>query len=245
MKVKLDHPKILSDIVGIISELVLEVRFRFDASGMNVVAIDPANVALTALNIPASSFSQYEVNNENIGISLESLKAVLRRTKVGSSIVMQTEENNLKIEINDKIKRTFRIALIDIEGEQKEIPSLEFSNEVEMSAVDFSEAIEDCKIVADSCRFEIKGGMFVIEASGLNSVKLEFSNDEAKISGEEKKSKYSLEYLQKFSRACKLTDKVKMNFSSKNETDYPLRLEFIIGRIGLIFILAPRVETED
>ena len=120
--------------------------------------------------------------------------------------------------------------LIDVEGEQKEIPNLNFSNEVEMSSVDFYESIEDCKVVADSCKFETLNGKFVVEASGLNSVRLEFSTDEAKISGEDKKSKYSLEYLQKFSKACKLTDRVKLNFAGKGEDNYPLKTEIIINK---------------
>ena len=40
---------------------------------------------------------------------------------------MQTEENTLKIEIYDKTKRTFKLALIDIEQEEKAMPMLDFS----------------------------------------------------------------------------------------------------------------------
>ena len=244
MFLKLEHPKILSEVVSIISELVLEVRFRFDENGMNLVAVDPATVALTSLTIPKTAFSQYEANNETIGINLEGFKSVLRRCRMGSSLVLTTEDNFLKVEIHDKIKRVFHLALIDIEGEQREIPSLEFSNEIEMSSIDFYEAVEDCRIMADSCRLEKRDDKFIIEASGLNSVKLEFSGDEARISGQEGDGRYSLEYLQKFAKACKITDKVKLNFVNAKEDTYPLKLEFIIGRIALIFILAPRQKTD-
>jgi len=245
MLLKLEHPKILSEVISIISELVMEVRFRFDDNGMNVVAVDPATVALTALNIPKSAFSVYEAGNEVIGVNLEGFKSVLRRCRTGSSLVLTTEDNFLKIEIHDKIKRIFHLALIDIEGEQREIPPLEFANEVEMSSIDFYESIEDCKIMADSCKFEKRENKFIIEASGLNSVKLEFSSDEAKIAGKDGDGRYSLEYLQKFARACKVTDKVRMNFVSDREDTYPLKLEFIIGKIALIFILAPRQKTDS
>lgn len=244
MLLKLEHPKILSEVISIVSELVAEVRFRFDELGMNLVAVDPATVALTALSVPRSAFSIYESSNETIGVNLEGLKSVLRRCRSGSSLILKTEDNFLRIEIHDKIKRIFHLALIDIEGEQREIPKLEFSNEIEMSSLDFYESVEDCKIMADSCTFQKIDNKFIMEASGLNSVKLEFSSDEAKITGTDGDGRYSLEYLQKFIKACKITDRVKMSFCNANEDTYPLKLEFVIGRIALIFILAPRQKTD-
>lgn len=241
MLVKLENPKILSDVIGVLSELVTEVKIKMDKQGLSIVAIDPANVALMAFNIPSSTFSTFEVNEEVLGISLDSLKSVLRRCSPGSSLVMQTDDNVLKLEINDKIKRSFSLALINIEVEDKAIPTLEFHAKVEMNTVDFTEAIEDCAVVADSCAFVLKEGKFFVEAKGLNSAKSEFSSDEVKIDGNDAKSKYSLEYLQKFSKASKLTDKVRISFSD----DYPLRLEFNTQQLALIFILAPRVENED
>jgi len=241
MLVKLDNPKTFSDVIGIISELVTEVKIKVDKQGMSIVAIDPANVALVAFNIPSTAFSQFEASEEVLGISLDSLKMILRRCSPGSNLVMQTEDNLLKIEIHDKIKRSFSLALINIEAEDKAIPSLDFSSKLEISSQDFLEAVEDCSIVADSCSLSSKQGKFTIEAKGLNSAKNEFSQDEVKIEGTDSKAKYSLEYLQKFTKACKLSEKMRVNFSE----DYPLRLEFSNQQIALVFILAPRVENED
>ena len=241
MLLKLENPKILSDIIGIISELVSEVKLKVDMNGMSIIAIDPANVALVSFKLPASSFSALEATSEILGISLDSLKNVLRRCSIGSSLVMKTEDNFLNIEIHDKITKKFTLALIEIDTEDKQVPSLEFTSKVEMSSSDFLDSVEDCMIVADACTFAVKEGKFIVEAKGLNSAKNEFSGDEAKIEGGESKSRYSLEYLQKFTKGTRVSDKVKINFSD----DYPLRLEFNTANIALVFILAPRVENED
>ena len=120
-------------------------------------------------------------------------------------------------------------------------PSLDFVSRIEMSSTDFSEAIEDCSVVADSCSFISEPDKFIIKAKGsLNSFKSEFT-DEVNLQAEQANSKYSLEYLQKMIKASKITDKVNINFSS----DYPLKLEFNTPFIELNFILAPRVETDD
>jgi len=240
MLVKLDHPKILSDVIGIISELVTEVKLKVDKDGMRIVAIDPANVALISFILPNHAFSSFETGEEVLGVSLENLKSILRRAGAGSSLIMQTEDNFLKIEIHDKIKRVFNLALIEIEAEEKAVPSLEFSSRIEMSSIDFSEAIEDCLVVADSCNLSVKEGKFIIDAKGLNSARSEFSGDEVNMEGTDSKSKYSLEYLQKFAKASKMAEKVVINLSD----DYPLRLDFKTEKIELVFILAPRVEND-
>ena len=239
MLLKLQEPKLLSDIITIISELVTEVRIRVNKQGMSIVAIDPANVALVSFKLPYEAFSQIEVDEEVLGISLDSLKSVLRRCSPGSSLVLQTEDNTLNIQIHGKIKREFSLALIEIESEEKTMPMLDFTCKVEISSSDFAEAIADCSIVSEAASFIVNEGKFVIEAKGLHSTKSEFSED---IKAEGKgKSRYSLEYMQKFVRACRLTDKVIINFSD----DYPLKLEFLEDTFGIAFILAPRVESED
>lgn len=250
MLLRLDDPRLLSSVIAIISELVLEVRIKVNKSGMSIIAIDPANVALVSFKLPAEAFSQIEVEEEVLGVSLDSLKSVLRRSSPGSSLILQTEENTLKIQIQDKIKREFRLSLIDIEAEEKTMPTLEFLSRIEMPGIDLAEAIEDCSIVADACSFIAQQNKFTIEAKGsLNSAKSDFSSDEVRIEakmeetdkGKGIKSRYSLEYLQKFIKATKLTEKAIINFSN----DYPLKLEFKAPRMELAFVLAPRVETED
>jgi proliferating cell nuclear antigen len=243
MLLKLDHPKLFSEIISIISDLVLEVRLKVSKEGLRIIAIDPANVAMISFKLPNTAFSELEIdNNEVLGVNLENLKAVLRRVHPGSVLIMTKQENELKLQIKDRVTKEFNLALIDVEGEEKEIPNLEFTSKIEMSSTDFSEAIEDSSVVADSCSFISGANKFIIQAKGsLNSFKSEFSSDELNIVAEEAHSKYSLEYLQKMIKATKLTEKVKINFSN----DYPLRLDFITPFVELSFVLAPRVESEN
>ncbi|RLG12297.1 proliferating cell nuclear antigen (pcna) [Candidatus Pacearchaeota archaeon] len=243
MLIKLDTPQILSKAIEIISELVIEVKIKINESGMNITAIDPANVAMVEFKLPKNAFSQFEVKDEVLGINLDSLKKILKRTSSGSSLIFEKKDKEelLNIQIQDRIKRNFSLNLLEIESEDKKIPQLEYVAKVELDSIDFIASIEDCSVVADACSFIVKDGKFIIEAKGINSAKSEFSGDEAKILAEDCKSRYSLEYLQKFLKAAKLTDKTILKFSA----DHPLRLEFKDGMRELNFILAPRVETED
>ena len=120
---------------------------------------------------------------------------------------------------------------------------MNFSSAVKLSSIDFIDSIEDCAVVADACSFIIKDGKFVIESKGLNSSRAEFSGDEAEITteNESSKSRYSLEYLQKFVKGAKLAEKTILKFSG----DHPLRMDLKAENFDLSFILAPRVETVD
>ena len=241
MLVKLENPLVLSKAIEIISELVTEVRLKINESGMSITAIDPANVAMVEFKLPRNAFSQFETGEEVLGINLENLKRILKRCNTRSSLILEKKENLLNIQIQDRIKRIFSLSLIEIEGEDKEMPNLEFSSRVELNSIDLIASIEDCVVVADACSFIINDGMFIIEAKELNSARSEFSGDEAKIKAENCKARYSLEYLQKFIKGAKLCEKTILNFAN----DHPLKIEFKTEQLELNFILAPRVETED
>lgn len=245
MLVKLDTPVLLTKAVEIISELVTEVRIKVNEFGMNISAMDPANVAMVGFKIPKSTFSQFETGGEVLGINLDNLKKILRRCGAGSSLIMESKDNLLHIQIQDRIKRNFTLSLIDIESEDidfdTKVSRMEFVSKVELTSGDLIDSIEDCIIVADACSFIIENGKFIIEAKGLDSARSEFSGDEANIQAENCKSRYSLEYLRKFIKGAKLCDKTSLYFAE----DHPLKIDFRAPNMEISFVLAPRVETED
>ena len=241
MLVKLDNPLLLSKVIDIISELVTEVRIKFNEFGLSINAIDPANVALMSFKLPKSSFSQFETGDEVLGINLDDLKRILKRCGSGSSLILEKQENFLNIQIQDRIKRNFSLNLIEVEGEEKAMPELEYTAKIQINSSDLIDSVEDCMVVADACSFIVKDGKFVIEAKGINSAMSEFSGDEAKIEAENCKVRYSLEYLQKFMKGAKLVEKTVLNFAE----DHPLKLDIKSEHMELNFLLAPRVENED
>jgi proliferating cell nuclear antigen len=241
MLVKLEDPSLFLKGIEVISELVTEVRIKLNEFGMSITAIDPANVAMVRFKLPRSAFSQFETGNEVLGVNLDSLKKILRRCSTGTSLIFEKKENFLEIQVLGKIKRNFSLNLIEIESAEKEIPILDYSSRVEIPSVDLISSIEDCIVVSDACSFRVNSGKFIIESKGLNSARSEFSAEEAKIEAEECKSKYSLEYLQKFMKGVKLCEKTILFFAN----DHPMKMDIRTEHMEINFLLAPRVETED
>ncbi|MEK6928028.1 MAG: proliferating cell nuclear antigen (pcna) [Nanoarchaeota archaeon] len=242
MQLKLGTPKLFTDLVSIISELVTEVKIKVTKDGLSLTAIDPANVAMVYFKMPAELFSEFNLEKDHVlGVNLENLKAVLRRCKAGSSLILEKHDNLLKIGILDRVKRDFTLALLDIESEDKEMPTWEFKSVIKMDSDAFTEVVEDCLIVSDACTFQASPDKFVIEATGLNSSRAEFSGDNVEIYSDISKARFSLEYLNKFTKGAKIATRVTLSFSD----NHPMRIDFPTGNVMLSFVLAPRIEQDD
>ena len=134
MYLKLENPRLFSDIVSIISEVVAEVRLKIDKDNVSLTAVDPANIAMVHFKMPGDLFSEYKVESEQVlGVNLENLKAVLRRCKPGSSLIIERADNFLKLGIQDRIKRDFSLALIEIDSEERKLPEWEFNSVIKIN----------------------------------------------------------------------------------------------------------------
>src|SRR3989344_4112018 len=102
MQIKLENPLLLSKVIELISNLVMEVKFKIDSSGMSVVAIDPANVAMVRFFLSKNAFSQFDLGNakqEIWGVNLEDLiDAVEDCAVVADACSFIIENNNFIIE---------------------------------------------------------------------------------------------------------------------------------------------------
>ena len=115
MKLTLAEPSYLKDSINIISDLVTEARFKINSDAMELVAMDPANVAMVVFKLLSSCFTEYDVKEETqIAINLGNLKQVLRR--VGSNDMLSlelTEDNKLSIKLKGNTTRTFNLPIIE------------------------------------------------------------------------------------------------------------------------------------
>ena len=248
MKLVLADATLLKDSISVISDLVNEARFKVTKDGLDLVAMDPANVAMVIFKFLSSSFTEYEVEKDmEIGVNLTNLRQILRRVSASDIVTLEvTEENKLKVQLKGKTKRTFSLPLIELEEKEQRIPNLTFPVAITAKSTLLNDAVADADIVAESASFAAEAGTFTISAEGdLSQAHIEAKNDDdTKIKSEttaKVKAKYSIEYLKKMINASKLSDNVEIFFNQ----DYPLKLEYkVMDKLLLSFILAPRVEND-
>lgn len=247
MRLSLAEPKYLKDSISIISDLVNEGRFKISSNSIELVAMDPANVAMVVFKLLSSAFTEYEVKKDvELAINLSNLKQILRRAGPNDMLTLELEDNKLKIQLKGHSIRTFGLPIIDLEEKEQKVPELKFNATIQTTSNILNSAVEDADIVADSVSFLAEPKKFTVSAEGdLSQANIEVKegdNTKIKIDGNEKvKAKYSIEYLKKMIGASKLTDNVIIQFNK----DYPLKLEYkTVDKVSLSFILAPRVENE-
>lgn len=247
MRLTLAEPSYLKESISIISDLVNEARFKVTPDAIELVAMDPANVAMVVFKLLSSCFTEYDVKKETeIAINLANLKQILRRASPKDMLTLELEENRLKITLKSSTTRTFNLPIIELEEKEQKVPDLKFPVEVKMPSGTLNEAIADVDIIGESVAFIAEPKKFTLNAEGdLNQAKIEINEDDhTKISvdGDEKvRAKYSIEYLKKMINGSKLSDEVVIRFNK----DYPLKIEYkAVDRVMLSFILAPRVEND-
>jgi proliferating cell nuclear antigen len=248
MKLVLADPTYLKDSIAVISDLVNEARFKISKDGIEMVAMDPANVAMVVYKLLSSAFTEFDVPKEmDLAINLANLKQVLRRVKANDILtLMVTEENKLQVTLKGGTTRTFSLPIIDIEEKEQRVPNLTFPINVTTASSVLNDAIEDADIVAESVTFGAEPDRFSISAEGdLSKAHIEIGHGgDTKVTTESAakvKAKYSIEYLKKMIQAGKLADTVSIGFNQ----DYPLKLEYkVVDKLLLSFILAPRVEND-
>jgi len=248
MRLTLAEPGYLKESISIISDLVNEARFKITPNAIELVAMDPANVAMVIFKLLSSTFTEYDVNKDiEIAINLSNLKQVLRRASPKDMLTLEmSADNRLKIELKSNNVRTFNLPLIELEEKEQKVPDLKFPITIKTSSSTLNEAIADVDIVGESVAFIAEPKKFTLQAEGdLNQAKIEIKEDDnTKVSTNsdaQVKAKYSIEYLKKMINGSKLSDDVVVQFNK----DYPLKLEYkAVDKVMLSFILAPRVEND-
>lgn len=245
MRLTLAEPRYLKESISIISELVNEAKLRVSRDGIELVAMDPANVAMVIFRLLPTAFTEYDVEKPaDVSINLANLRQILRRANPNDMLTLELDANKLKIQLKSASTRVFSLPLIEVEDREQKVPDLSFPVSIEAESGIFNEAINDAEIVSESVSFVAEPGKLSLLAEGdLNTAVIEIKeSNSAKISAKEKvKAKYSIEYLKKMIEGSKLSDSVLVQFNK----DYPLKLTYsTVDKVMMAFILAPRVDTD-
>jgi proliferating cell nuclear antigen len=248
MKLTLAEPKYLKDSISIISDLVTEGRFKVNKNSMELVAMDPANVAMVVFKLLSSAFIEYDVKKDvELAVNLNDLKQVLRRIKGNDTVSLRlTEDNKLEVTLRSNNVRTFSLPILEFEEKEQKVPELNFPVSITTASSNLSDAIDDVDIIAESASFICEPQKFILSAEGdLSKAKVELKHDDetnvVSDVNDRVKAKYSIEYLKKMVAGGKLAGQVKIQFNN----DYPLKLEYKeVDKMMLSFILAPRVEND-
>jgi proliferating cell nuclear antigen len=231
MKLTLTEPKQFREVIKVVNSLIVEAKIVCTKDNMQLVAMDPANVAMVVWEYPASKFTEYKIEGEQeeFALNMQTFKEVLRR--VNDTLILELDKDKFKIKSLGKVTKEFNLPILELDEKIPKMPELDFKTKFSTKAKDLKSAFEDTKLGnKESLLLKVSDKVTLVGENEFNKAEceLEVTNKEG-----EAESKYSLEYLEKMMAPF---ETVKVEFNK----DQPIRLTY--EEVGLKLILAPRVE---
>lgn len=249
-KAEISDPQLLQNSLQSISNVITEGVFQFTEDGVELVAADPAMVAMVDFHMDKDAFDTYDCDGaEKVGVNIENLYSIIRRAGSDDTLTLtlNEEESKLMLTMQNHSTRNFSLALLNLDD--SDIPStsdLDFNVEADLNTALLSDAIGDAAVVGDSVTVSTDDEAIIIASEG-DSSNAEFRIDRGSNgmldmdANGPARSMFSLDYLSKMIKAKKLSDTVKVRLGE----DFPMRLDFETPeKVRLGFILAPRIEED-
>lgn len=257
----------LEDVLSAVTTLVSEARLRFDGSNnLTICAVDPANVGMVDVAMPAEAFESFENedNTEVIGVDLTELQnavsAIEGQPRENSNekitvSVTYTDDNRLEIE-GGNMSFTIPTQTPESIREEPDIPNLMTSAQVSMIPSAFKKYMTVAKQQGDHLSFEVTPdeNFHLSTKDDLSDFDVTLENDNYPLtsvlntSGDTGSmmsvtSMYSLDYLTDLAKGLNEGDDVEIMFGDS----LPMMLSTSLcdGTVNLEYILAPRIPEES
>ncbi|MEM0091828.1 MAG: proliferating cell nuclear antigen (pcna) [Saccharolobus sp.] len=244
MKIVYDDVRDLKTIIEALAKLVDEAAFKFKQDSMELVALDRAHISLITVVLPKEIFKEYDVQDElKFGFNTQNLLKLLKTAKRKEAIEISADSPDfINLNILGGVNREFIVRNLEItEPELPEI-NLQFDIIATINSNGFRSAVSEVSTVSDTVIIEGYEDKIIIKADGENKIEVEFSKESGGLQdleySQKSNSSYSAEYLDDILSLTKLSDLVKLSFSSQK----PLQLEFNMEGGGKVnYLLAPKV----
>ena len=181
LRVVLANGSILKQCFSLVSNLIAETKLVFKHNGIEVIAMDPANVAMVSLMLKGELFTEYNVPQEtSIGINLASFKDVLKRMTSNDIVTLEINENKLQVKyLGNGRNKEFNLATLELEERGQKMPELKFSTSITTLSDILRAAVDDVEIVGESALFSVNKDKLVISAEGeLNKAVVDVQKDD-------------------------------------------------------------------
>jgi proliferating cell nuclear antigen len=256
---RLTQASLLKKIIDALKDLVTDANWDVNENGISLQAMDSSHVSLVALLLRADGFEKLCADrNLTLGINISSMAKIMKCAANDDILTMRADDAADSITFvfegakSEKIS-DFELKLMDIDGEFLGIPETEYNASITMSSAEFAKICRDLTILGDTVvisatkegvKFSVDGDL----GSGNILVKQDGGSADDKSVGtsieltEPVTLTFALRYLNFFTKATALSDRVKLSISP----DVPLVVEYNIEELGYIrFYLAPKIEDAD
>jgi proliferating cell nuclear antigen len=248
MKFKTIQASALKSAFEVLKDILNDVNVYFTPKGVQILTLDTARVALIDMFLDASNFEEYYCEaNIVAGINVTNMFKLLKFISNNDTLTIEIKTREyLDIRIENAIKRSdtrFQLKLLDINEDQIEVPNIIMAVVTTMPSIDFQRICRDMNNLASDLVIIRNHQQFIIKCEGdfANQETIIECTDDGKFDGE-LQGKYSLKYLNLFTKATGMCSSVQIMQEIENRF---LVLRYNVANLGeLKFYLATKV-TDD
>ncbi|AFH21997.1 PCNA-like protein [environmental Halophage eHP-14] len=240
---------ILQDAFAPVDALVAECKVHATEDGIEISAVDPANVAMVEMELSAGACAHYEAHDGVLGIDLERMLSVVGMADSGDMVDLSLDEDTRKMHI-DIGGLSFTLGLLDPDSirEEPDIPEgLDLPATFVFEGSQLSRAITAADLCSDhvSVVAEDSDELHVRAEGDTDDVDLELDGDDllsGRLDSEDAvESLFSLEYLTSMSGP--IGSETDVSAVMGDELPMKLRYSMHDGDVSVLNLLAPRIQS--
>lgn len=258
----------IRSLACVVSGIVEEAKLRFDADGLSITAVNPTNVAMTDVEVPAEAWTGYECNGEIVvGMPLDRFKRALsfarKRSGDGDPVRIDLFESGTRarcrvavLRPDEGVRRVSEFYTIDPDSvrEEPDVPDLTLGNHAQVDIDPFRDVVES--IQYDYGYLSRAGNTLLFGTQPTRNYKLDDDTDMVEIveftasawsdddAGEDESSLFSLDYLSDIMQAIDTGKADHLTIDFGDELPAMFRSEWTDWGITADFVLAPRMESD-
>jgi proliferating cell nuclear antigen len=239
--------EVLQETLDSVGVLVEECKIHLNEDGLDIRAVDPANVGMVDLSLPASAFESYEADGGVIGVNLSRLEDIAGMAESGTLVHLDLDEETRKLHIEtDGLEYT--LALIDPDSirDEPDLPDLDLPARIVLEGRDIDRAVTAADMVSDHIALGVDDDeeFFYVDAEGdTDDVHFELEREDLiDLTAGDARSLFSLDYLKDMDKAIPKAAEVTIELGE----EFPVKLHFDIaeGDGSVTFMLAPRIQSD-
>ena len=237
----------LQSTLGSVGVLVDECKIHLTEEGLEIRAVDPANVGMVDLTLDAAAFESYETDGGLIGVNLVRLQDIAGMASGDQLVHLELDEETRKLHIAiDGLEYT--LALIDPDSirQEPDLPDLDLAAHVVIEGKDIDRAVTAADMVSDHIALGVDATdeLFYVDAEGdTDDVHLELDTEDLiDLTPGDAHSLFSLDYLKNMNKAIPKDAEVRMELG--DEFPVKMHFDFAEGHGSVTYMLAPRIQSE-
>ena len=259
----------LRSLLELPQALVEECRVHLEDDGLKIRAVDPANVGLVSLSVPASSFETYAVADSlTIGLPLDTLAKSVRFARkrqddpVRVDVFPEGERARLRaaaLRPNQRMRRVSEFYTINPDSlrQEPDVPDIELPNMAAPDVDALGDAIAELERLNEYVWFSRDGETFIIGSQPIGESQLD--EDHAVVdsvtfpeaawseTGEDtaRGSMFSIDYLADAIGALDAAKADRVTLSFGDELPTRIRGEWVEWGFTATFMVAPRTTGDS